>query len=1009
MSRYQARREETQKQLTDATDNLNRLTDLQSELKKQQKTLLRQAQSAKKYQALTDELNELIKHELLGRVLDAYTYLQDRQSHEQTLRQALDVAKQHHAAAKSALEAHSHTIARHQADKDKARDDHHQADLARQTAQHDLAVASQALTQATDSLHRLAINQETATDSLHKETVSLAGYQEELANISPLLVEIDDKLTKNHTDLATAQYQHSQACQALNALYNKKQHLENAQKLAHTQKNRLTLSQEKWQKKHDELTQEQHAINTATDHSDELVYWQGEIGRLTTAVHELKEKQTATATALHASGQHAKTLGQNVANLEKRHASLQSEYDTLHALLNRPSEKATPSASAHAHLPSVKEQIVLTEKGEKFAKILDKFLSFWLTAKVSTHLVSDCVAGVPDKESSAILCTTDKNYQFYQSLIHISELIASPNLTLWQSVYLLDDDTPHTALGERWQDELTAGIVILTKTGWVVGCFGVLHVSRLGASGDFLSQTTEHKQRLGVLAGELATLGQTLADTRAKFDQASTELDSLTRQEKQEHAELTALNAKLYQAKETHTTLLAKDKELALKHENHQKQAQALAQEKQELTFEINELEKELATAERDYNELLPNLQTTQHELKALNELMETLTSEGKKLSDEKQSLSLKQATINQATSHAQMLIDIAKNTLTQSEQERQKLHAEQATWQAKLPQIQSALDQATSHANVLKVVSDELSEQTAQLHAEQERLEQATQQAEVQTAHAQTAHAQATTEVAVADSRLADLVGQMTQLDATFELSAVVERAGELGGADYATRIHDVRAKIEKLGAVNLAAMAQLDELEAQITPMDSQIADITDSIARLNDAMNAIDDKTKSLFMQMLSAVNDELNALFSKVFDGGQASLTLMDDETLSKADKWRAGLVLMAQPKGKKNSRLAVLSGGEKTLTALSLIFAIFKQHPAPFCVLDEVDAPLDDANVGRFTSLIHELADSVQFIFISHNKLAMQTAHELKGITMPTAGISSLVTVDLEEAQQYVES
>ena len=155
------------------------------------------------------------------------------------------------------------------------------------------------------------------------------------------------------------------------------------------------------------------------------------------------------------------------------------------------------------------------------------------------------------------------------------------------------------------------------------------------------------------------------------------------------------------------------------------------------------------------------------------------------------------------------------------------------------------------------------------------------------------------------------------------------------------------------------------------------------------------------------MLNAVNDELGKLFAKVFGGGQASLTLIDDATLTKADKWRAGLVLMAQPKGKKNSRLAVLSGGEKTLTALSLIFAIFKQHPAPFCVLDEVDAPLDDANVARFTSLISELANAVQFIFISHNKLAMQSAHELKGVTMPTAGISTLVSVDLAEAQSYI--
>ncbi|MGP4952822.1 AAA family ATPase, partial [Psychrobacter sp. T6-1] len=134
-----------------------------------------------------------------------------------------------------------------------------------------------------------------------------------------------------------------------------------------------------------------------------------------------------------------------------------------------------------------------------------------------------------------------------------------------------------------------------------------------------------------------------------------------------------------------------------------------------------------------------------------------------------------------------------------------------------------------------------------------------------------------------------------------------------------------------------------------------------------------------------------------------------LTLDTDSDFPKSEQWRAGLTLMAQPKGKRNSRLAVLSGGEKTLTALSLIFAIFKQHPAPFCVLDEVDAPLDDANVARFTSLIEELAGEVQFIFISHNKLSMQIADELKGITMAQAGVSTLVSVSLDEAIDYIDS
>ena len=181
---------------------------------------------------------------------------------------------------------------------------------------------------------------------------------------------------------------------------------------------------------------------------------------------------------------------------------------------------------------------------------------------------------------------------------------------------------------------------------------------------------------------------------------------------------------------------------------------------------------------------------------------------------------------------------------------------------------------------------------------------------------------------------------------------------------------------------------------------------------MATLSEAIAAIDETTKTLFMQTLDSVNSELAKLFAKVFGGGQASLTLnVDDpqQDVLKSEQWRAGLTLMAQPKGKRNSRLAVLSGGEKTLTALSLIFAIFKQHPAPFCVLDEVDAPLDDANVARFTSLITDLADDLQFIFISHNKLTMQIADELKGITMPSAGISMLVSVSLDEAAHYIDS
>ena len=204
---------------------------------------------------------------------------------------------------------------------------------------------------------------------------------------------------------------------------------------------------------------------------------------------------------------------------------------------------------------------------------------------------------------------------------------------------------------------------------------------------------------------------------------------------------------------------------------------------------------------------------------------------------------------------------------------------------------------------------------------------------------------------------------------------------------------------QFEKLGAVNLAASVEYEEVSKRFDELMHQIHDLENTVEQLRDAMKSIDQETRKLFMTTFDQVNAELQNLFPKVFNGGEATLSLEDD--------WQSGVRLMARPPGKKNSSLALLSGGEKALTALALVFAIFRLNPAPFCVLDEVDAPLDDANVARFTSLINELADDLQFIFISHNKLTMQIADELKGVTMPSAGISSLVSVSLDEAASYL--
>ena len=212
-----------------------------------------------------------------------------------------------------------------------------------------------------------------------------------------------------------------------------------------------------------------------------------------------------------------------------------------------------------------------------------------------------------------------------------------------------------------------------------------------------------------------------------------------------------------------------------------------------------------------------------------------------------------------------------------------------------------------------------------------------------------------------------------------------------------------DVDAKIIKLGAINLAAPEEIAEESARKEELDEQYADLTEALDKLTAAIKKIDDETKTIFKDSFNAVNTRLKEMFPKLFGGGMAELTLNDDDALN------AGVVLMARPPGKKNSSISQLSGGEKALTALALVFAIFELNPAPFCLLDEVDAPLDDLNTLRFINMVEEMSKSVQFIFITHNKVSMERSDYLMGVTMQEAGVSRMVSVDVSQALQLADS
>jgi chromosome segregation protein len=240
---------------------------------------------------------------------------------------------------------------------------------------------------------------------------------------------------------------------------------------------------------------------------------------------------------------------------------------------------------------------------------------------------------------------------------------------------------------------------------------------------------------------------------------------------------------------------------------------------------------------------------------------------------------------------------------------------------------------------------------------------------------------------------------GLVEQFAATrFELPEILAGlAADAAVPTWEETLSGTRADLEKLGQVNLAAIDELKESSERKEYLDRQYADVTSALATLEEAMHKIDKETRTRFEDTFNRINSGLKEKFPRLFGGGHAYLELVGEDVLS------AGVAVMARPPGKRNSSIHQLSGGEKALTAVALVFSIFDLNPAPFCLLDEVDAPLDEHNVGRFCDIVKAMSERVQFIFITHNKATMELASQLLGVTMHEPGCSRLVSVDVDEA------
>lgn len=393
-------------------------------------------------------------------------------------------------------------------------------------------------------------------------------------------------------------------------------------------------------------------------------------------------------------------------------------------------------------------------------------------------------------------------------------------------------------------------------------------------------------------------------------------------------------------------------------------------------------------------------------------------------------------AQLDERVIEAERKLNEAREQHRSLERQAQEAQFAQRSLEARKAELQRAIETATQQAQALVA-----EEQRAQ--EELSRLTDAAAQAGLQTALAlksereqalgakRSEYDDLTAKLRASDERRLQLERELDPLRQRITDLQLKEQAARLGLEQYAQLLADAQADLEavaksveegnvrltgmqgeidrlqreiaSLGAVNLAALEELTTARERKQFLDAQSADLNEAITTLEDAIRKIDAETRDLLGSTFQTVNEHFGRMFPELFGGGNAKLVMTGEEILD------SGVQVMAQPPGKKNQTIHLLSGGEKALTAIALVFAIFQLNPAPFCLLDEVDAPLDDANTERYAKLVTSMSKETQFLFISHNKIAMEMAEQLIGVTMQEQGVSRIVAVDMESAVSMAEA
>ena len=994
ISKYKERRRETETRMRHSNENLERLDDIRDELEKQLNHLQRQARAAERYQVLKAEERRLNAKLLAAR----FRYLNGendtcRASAEQRANEVeaavarlreVEVQQTNFREAQVAATEEFNRI---------------QGEFYGKTAE--ISRLEQALKHADERERGLHTDLEQISESLVTITRGLDNDDEELA-------QTKEQLGTTEPALTASREHEQQAFEGLRAV-----------------ESRFEQWQHDWDsfnREHTELAQREHAIQIRLEHL--LADVAGHDSRKSVLSEEAERNQTGelNATVAAARAEVVVLEQQRSETVLKRNgvranlATIRGGTQTLEASLHQHQIELEEQRGRVASLRALQDAAYgddqqsierwFREQGIEEPQRLAEFVEIeagWeaaLEAALRLPLGAFCAAGL----TARMLGNTRETWpggsltaiDLGQSMgaVEDNALLASRvrgkvDLTpLLAGIY-----TAETAAGaQRLLETLGEGDIVVLSDGTLFGSnwvqmpdqrvTGDSILARERQLAEYTTKLDEHVAATAALRDEVDSARANLKAEELAEHEISEALDALGRQISTQREQLSQMEAELTRREARAADVRAELERIAAQTSENRQAIEQLSGERDVANQALN-----AHAGRRDALAELRNV--IQREMDAARE----------KWSAQRETAHSVELSLQQLRARQQALEEsIARNTATRAE-----LHSRNSTLEASMRELTQPL--AAMRVELEQVLSEKLLAENALTEARQalgkldnSMQETATQRAEIEQSisERQKRLEQVRLDLRALEVRMQELRGRFEQTGEDFDATIAALEDADNEDA-ISAEIEKLDNRIARLGPINLAAIDEFNQLSERKTYLDQQHGDLTEALNTLQEAIRKIDLETRTRFKETYDKVNNGLQAMFPVLFGGGHAYLELTGDDLLE------TGVTVMARPPGKRNSTIHLLSGGEKALTALAFVFSIFELNPAPFCLLDEVDAPLDDANVVRLTEMLKSMATTVQFLYISHNKITMEIAEHLVGVTMQEAGVSRLVSVNMEEA------